>query len=246
MKELFKEIFDDTFEFLFPSNITCFICGDEVVESEFCLCPKCEKNLPKVGKHCLKCGSPIRSDSNFCLTCKSSKRYFDFARSPLIYKDGIAHAIQGLKYENRKHLAAPLAKIMETEFFKMKEKIGNFDLIVPIPLSKERFKKRGYNQAELLALELSKLVDVPVESNCVSRVKDTVSQTKLSFKERQENLEGAFKIESKEKVKGKTILLIDDVLTTGSTISHCAEILKKAGAKVVCALTFATTDSDRT
>lgn len=246
MKELIKEIFDDAFEFLFPSNITCFICGDEVVESEFCLCPSCEKSLPKIDKHCLKCGSPIYSSANYCLTCKSNKRHFDFARSALIYKDGAARAVQGLKYENEKYLAAPIAKIIEVEFLKMEKEVGKFDFIIPIPLSKERFKKRGYNQAELIALELSKLVDVPVETKCVLRIKDTVSQTKLSFKERQENLDGAFKVELKETIKGKTLLLIDDVLTTGSTVSHCAEILKKAGAKAVYVLTFATTDSDRT
>lgn len=244
--ESFKEFFDVALETLFPSNLTCFICGEEVQDSNFELCNKCEKRLPLVKKHCMKCGSPIYSDATHCLTCKSNKRFFDFARSAFIYKDGIAHAIQELKYENKKYLARPLAKFLEIQYLSVKNEIKPVDYIVPIPLSKERFKKRGYNQAELLSRELSKLVNIPTNTEIVGRVKDTVSQTKLTFKERQENLNGAFKILNRTKVKDKSLILIDDVLTTGSTVSHCAEVLKRAGAKAVYVLTVATTDSDKT
>lgn len=244
--ESFKEFFDVALETLFPSGLVCFICGDEVQESEFELCNKCAKKLPLVKKHCLKCGSPIHSEANYCLTCKSNKRFFDFARSAFIYQDEIAYVIQELKYNNKKYLARPLAKFLEKEYLLIKDKIKPVDFIIPIPLSKERFKKRGYNQSELLARELSKLIDIPTNTEIVERIKNTETQTKLSFVERQENLNGAFKVTSRAKVKNKSFILIDDVLTTGSTVSHCAEVLKRAGAKAVYVLTVATTNSDKT
>ena len=114
--ESFKEFFDVALETLFPSGLVCFICGDEVQESKFELCNRCEKKIPLVKKHCLKCGSPIYSDANYCLTCKSNKRFFDFARSAFIYQDEIAYVIQELKYNNKKYLARPLAKFLEKEY----------------------------------------------------------------------------------------------------------------------------------
>ncbi len=143
-------------------------------------------------------------------------------------------------------MARPLAKFLEKEYLLIKDKIKPVDFIIPIPLSKERFKKRGYNQSELLACELSQLIDIPTNTEIVERIKNTETQTKLSFVERQENLNGAFKVTSRAKVKNKSFILIDDVLTTGSTVSHCAEVLKRAGAKAVYVLTVATTNSDKT
>ena len=244
--ESFKEFFDVALETLFPSGLVCFICGDEGQERKFELCNRCEKKTPLVKKHCLKCGSPIYSDANYCLTCKNNKRFFDFARSAFIYQDEIAHVIQELTYDNKKYLTRPLATFLDKEYLLVKDEINPVDFIIPIPLSKERFKKRGYNQSELLARELSKLIDIPTNTEIVERIKNTETQTKLSFVERQENLNGAFKVSSKEKVKGKSFILIDDVLTTGSTVSHCAEVLKRAGAKAVYFLTAATTNSDKT
>lgn len=243
--ETIKEVFNAVLETLFPSEITCFLCGNEVYESKFCLCDKCEKELPVVKKRCLRCGSPIYSDANYCLTCKNTVRHFNFARSPLIYKEGIAKAIKDFKYEKKTYLAKYFGRFLFEEFNKFKE-THPVDLIVPIPLSNERFKERGFNQSELLANELSALSNIPVDSTSLIRVKNTSTQTALSFQERQENLENAFKVENKNAIKGKVVLLVDDVLTTGSTVSHAGETLKKAGAKAIYVLTLATTDSDKT
>jgi ComF family protein len=114
-----------------------------------------------------------------------------------------------------------------------------------VPLYTKRQKKRGYNQSELLSNELSKLIGISVSHNNLIRIKDTITQTNLSFKERQKNLESAFEIKDKKEVKDKNILLIDDVLTTGATADNCAKILKKAKAKGVYVLTFATTDGEK-
>lgn len=241
-----KEMFNKILNCLFPSSITCFVCGDEVRESKHCLCDRCESEIPSVKKFCLKCGSPIYSSAKYCLTCKNNVRHFDVARSPLIYKDSVAKAIKEFKYDGKTYLAKHFASFMFEEFLKFKNELLPIDIIVPIPLSAERLIQRGFNQAELLAKELSKLTKIETVTNCLVRIKNTSTQTALSFKERQENLEDAFKVENKNLVKGKVILLIDDVLTTGSTTSHASEKLKRAGAKAVYVLTAATTDNDRT
>ena len=246
MNEEIKTFFNNVLEKLFPSNITCFLCNDEVGDSEFSLCEKCEKTLPWNKNFCLKCGTPVHSLANYCLSCKNYKRYFKYAKSPLIYKDKIAFAIKQFKYDNKKYLAKYFAKFLELEYRNIKMQDKDIDYIIPVPIHENKIKSRGYNQSNLLAEQLSKMINIPVLDNVLLRIKETKSQTKLSFAERQENLESAFKVLNKSKIKGKSILLIDDVLTTGSTASHCSKCLLEAKAKEVVVLTIATTDSDKT
>ncbi len=239
-----KEFFDKILEKLYPSDITCIFCGEEVSDGENCLCDKCEKDAPWNAQYCFKCGSPIYSLAKYCMSCKNIKRNFDIARAPLIYKDKVAVAIQNLKYNGKKYLSKPLAKLMKRSYQEIKNKTENIDFLIPVPLFKERQKKRGFNQSELLANELSKLINVSVMANNLIRIKNTETQTNLSFQERQDNLEGAFQIQDKSLLKGKNIVLIDDVLTTGSTVDHCAIALKKAKVKSIFVLTVATTDNE--
>lgn len=244
MEETVGKFLNNIFETLFPSGITCFLCGDEVSESKFDLCNKCEAKIPRVKKICLKCGTPINSMANYCLTCKNTKRFFDLARSALIYKEDVAGAIRNFKYGGKKYLAKCFAKFLNEELNKLN--LTEIDYIIPVPLFPKRLKKRGYNQAQLLAEELSKTTLIPIDTTSLIRVKDTETQTELSYRQRQNNLEDAFKVENKKKLKGKTVLLIDDVLTTGSTANHCSKILKDAGVKVIYVLTVATTENDLT
>ena len=113
------------------------------------------------------------------------------------------------------------------------------DCVVCVPSSAERMKLRGYNQSFLLAKEFAKLVDLPFYDDVIQKAVDTISQVGLSRKERKENLKGSFKITQKDKIKGKKVLIIDDVMTTGTTVDVLAERLKNAGAMEVYALTVA-------
>ena len=236
-----KKFLNGILEVFFPSEITCFLCGGEVEESKFCLCNKCRKTLPVVNKRCLRCGTPIKSKAKYCLNCKQGERAFALARSPLIYKDEIRTAVRNLKYNNQKHLAKVFAKFMVEEFRKMEAEILPVDVIVPVPMFLQKQKKRGYNQAELLAKEFSKIVNICLDAKSLVRIKDTPTQTALSSLERHKNLENAFKAENNS-FKGKVVLLIDDVLTTGSTANSCCKEIKRCGAKEVYVLTFATTE----
>lgn len=240
-----KKIVNGVLEKLYPSDVTCFICGSEVRDNENCLCDKCHNNVEYNDKICLKCGSPCKTMSDYCLLCQKTKRNFSIARAPLIYSGEIPLIIQKFKYNGEKYLAKPFAKVMKNTYDEMIKGGISVDLIVYVPLFKERQKKRGYNQSELLAIELSQLIDVPVSHRNLMRVKNTETQTNLSYKERQKNLDKAFSVVNKAEFKNKNVLLIDDVLTTGSTANYCSIILKKAKAKNVYVLTFATTDGER-
>lgn len=241
-----KKFLNNILETLFPSNITCMFCGGEIKEEKGAVCENCLKNLPWVKKFCLRCGTPIESNANYCITCKAGAREFDSARAPFVYKDLICEVIHNFKYNGKKYLAQHLALFMAETFKKMEKEILKVDMIVPVPLHKSKQKERGFNQAELLARELSKILLIDLNINNLKRVKKTKTQTKLNFSERQENLKDAFIVEDKTEFKNKVLLLIDDVLTTGSTTNNCAKLLKECGAKAVYVLTLATTDSDRT
>ena len=118
------------------------------------------------------------------------------------------------------------------------------DLIIPVPLCEKRLKLRGYNQSELLGKEIAKNLSLPLITNSLYRVKETLQQTKLNIMERQSNLKDAFVVKKKKMVKGKSVLLIDDVYTTGATSTEYARMLKLAGASAVYVLTVAHTVKD--
>ena len=134
---------------------------------------------------------------------------------------------------------------MAEEFKKMEKEILPVDVVTFVPMFPSKQKKRGYNQAELLAKELCKIIEINLDNKNLARIKDTSTQTELSFSERQKNLENAFKVENKQAFKGKVVLLVDDVLTTGATANNCAKELKRVGAKEVYVLTFATTELEK-
>jgi ComF family protein len=240
MKEI-KTFFRNILEKIYPSDINCMFCGNEVRNNEYCMCDTCAKKVEWNNKYCLRCGSPIYSMANYCIFCKGKKKSFAFARAPLVYADAVTFAVQNYKYNNKRYLAKHFARIMLREYLKMKDEGVTIDIIAYVPLFNSRQKKRGFNQSELLAKELAELTNLPLSRDNLIRIKDTETQTHLTYKERQENLNGAFKITDKTEFDDKNVLLIDDVLTTGSTVNHCAEVLKKAKAKNVYVLTFAST-----
>ena len=237
-----KKFFNKILDVMFPPNLTCIMCGSEVNESEFCLCDSCEGSLERCNKVCEICGNPIKSEASVCVVCAGKKREFDYARAPLVYKNNVVRAVHNFKYSGKKYLAKPFAKIMFSSYNELKDLVGNFDMIIPIPLHKDKQKKRGFNQAELLANEIALLADVKVEKDLVKRVKNTTTQTELSREGRRANLENAFELIDKSKVKGKNVLIIDDILTTGATTESLSKLLKNAKAKHICVLTFARTD----
>jgi len=149
-------------------------------------------------------------------------------------------AIHRLKYQERVHLAKDLARwtLAQCEGPDFLPKV---DMIIPVPLHPRRLKERGFNQSQLLGRVLAKKLNIPCDPFILIRTKDTDPQVGLSEKERRENVRGAFAISPGmcSHIEGKTLLVLDDVMTTGATVEECARTLKSAGAEKVCVLTIA-------
>ncbi len=237
----FAGLWKNFLDSLYPDGIKCLICGCELVdENRYSLCEKCLESLPKNdGKVCLKCGEKIDSLANYCLNCKNNqKRFFSVARAPLLFDGAVKLLIHGLKYNHGKYIAKYLGEFLIDEFEKNKFSV---DVVVPIPLNPHRLKQREYNQAELLCYPLCKHFNLELDTENLMRVVDTPTQTELTKQERKANLASAFSVKNKSAFAGKTVLLVDDVYTTGATMEEASKVLLKAGAVSVIALSVAHT-----
>ncbi|MCX7904527.1 MAG: ComF family protein [Caloramator sp.] len=214
------EAVDALFYILFPEKNFCLNCG-RLQEEKFGLCPYCYTEI-------LKCKLYTRILNTYPI-----KVAFDEVYSVFKYEKVAKDIVRRLKYKEKLELSKVMALFMKETIEENKIK---FDLIVPIPISKKRLKLRGYNQALLIAKELSKLTFIPF-NDCIEKIKDTKSQTLFKDENRWYNVKGVF--DCKENLQGKTILLVDDVFTTGATAHYASEALKKSKAKKVIVLTFA-------
>lgn len=229
------KIIDKILDVVFPPNTTCLVCGGELNHNkDIEICEDCLKLLPFITEpSCIVCGAPIKSMAKVCNYCQNHKPIYTRAIAPFVYKGEMVGLIHALKFGNAKYIAKSLACFM-AECFK-KHKLSA-DIIIPAPLSYERKKQRGYNQSQLLATEISKMLNIPIEIDCLKKTINTTPQERLTYKERQQNLQNAFSVINENKLKNKTILLVDDVYTTGATAINCTNALKKAGAKNVIVL----------
>ena len=218
---------------LFPKNIKCVICGDDLDrDKKYNICDRCLKDLPYItGKTCAKCGAPIRDMGKVCINCKNVNHVFQSSMSVFMYDTPIRELVVNLKFNNRKYLSETLANFIAT---KVVESGKKYDLVVPVPMSEKALQTRGYNQSWLLCDTLGKL-GYDVRDNVLIKTKDTHTQVGLEKDERISNLKGVFKVKDRKAVKGKVVLLVDDVITTGTTLDECATTLIHAGAsKVYC------------
>ena len=200
------------------------------------ICPGCESGLKRIqSPFCLKCGKPLLTEEELCGDCKSREHRFIQGRSLYAYGD-MAGCIYRFKYRGRQEYAAFLGRAMAEAFADYVRGLSP-DALVPVPLHEKRLAVRGYNQAALLAEEIGKALHIPVYDKLVVRGKNTVPQKTLNRAERQNNLKKAFKIVAND-VKLKTIILIDDIYTTGSTLDALAETLTEAGAEKIYFLTL--------
>ena len=161
-------------------------------------------------------------------------------RSAWFYNDILHNLIHSLKYHDRANFGFDLGVLLGEEI--LEDEIGDIDMIIPVPLHWLKKRERGYNQAFWLAKGLASIYAVPVDTSIIKRTRYTVSQTMLGSTERMVNLDGAFAIN--KSLDNQHILLVDDVLTTGSTISNCAKVLRENGAARVSGITCTTPRED--
>ena len=217
-----------------PDNFRCLNCGRDVFDDTG-FCPDCSKLLPfNNGKTCPRCGVGIDGDETYCGHCALEKVHFDKAYSAFHYDGIIKKAIVKMKFYNLGSYANTLAYYL---VFLAKKHNLKFDVVTFAPMSKKSLKARRYNQAQLLANAFCEILDTNDPVEALVKIKDTTPQEKLTRSERKQNLVGAYKINAD--VKGKIVLVIDDVKTTGSTLNECAKVLKHAGATTVICLTVA-------
>lgn len=227
--------------FFFPR--TCFACGGDLAfDRQEPLCPVCEKQLKIPGPFiCKRCGAVLKSGGAHCYACRGSKEKqykCKIIRSAFVFNESSRALVHALKYKHADYIAPAMGRMMLRRFSAFPE-LAAVSLVMPVPLHPKKERARGYNQSERLARSFAQAVCLPLDTCSLIRLRDTVSQTTLNRSGRLANMAGAFQCIAPAAVKGKTILLIDDVATTGATLEGCALALKQAGAKAVFAYTFA-------
>ncbi len=205
---------------LFPNR--CALCGNK---STFFLCENCLSSLNVNFNRCIKCSSPIPSREGLCSICLKEKRYFLKGFSLFNYKeDKVAKIIELIKFYGKFGLIDFLnhfrKEIKNIDFW------NDIDYLIPVPMHPHSLRKRGFNQAVLIAKKISEFTNKPICFDCITKTKLTKSQVGLSLQERKANLKEAFKVLSLKK-DTKTVAIIDDVFTTGSTVNEIAKLLNK-------------------
>jgi len=219
----------------------CFGCGHITLEHHT-LCLSCWKICSFLSPPwCSLCGWPFpyeTPEQSLCLHCHRLPPLFVQCRSALAYQEGSRPLILKLKHGDGTYLAPGLAKLMLRIG---QEVLPHTDMLIPVPLHWKRLFMRQYNQATLLSYQLTQLSGIPTRTDLLKRQRSTLKQGHQSHKERYKNVKGAFTISAgKEKfLKGKCLTLIDDVFTTGATLSECAQTLLRGGAKEIRVITLA-------
>lgn len=225
---------DKILDLIYPEK--CPFCGTLVSREEEGICEACKSKLPYIGEpRCMMCGKPISSETEeFCYDCKKTRHIFDGGRNLWIHKESVRQAVYSFKYHDRKCYGKIFGREMAKKMSTYLNTIGA-EALVPIPLHKKRYRDRGYNQAQVLASEIGRQINLPVEDILI-RTKETNPQKMLSDIQRRKNIEGAFAL--KGECTYRTVVLVDDIYTTGSTLDEAAKVLKKAGASKVFFLTI--------
>ena len=218
------EIIDDFLSLLFPR--LCHACGDHLVRNEYLICTKCLFAIPKTNFH-LDSNNPVaRMFWGRCIIEKASSFSF-YTRGSII-----RNLIHKMKYRGRKEIGFELGKIYSS-YLKSAGFYDGIDIIIPVPLHPSKLRKRGFNQSEFVAMGLAEQAGLPVEQDCLKRITGSGTQTKSSRFDRWVNVAGIFAVVNPSLITGKHVLLVDDVITTGSTIESCAnELLKCEDVKV--------------
>lgn len=217
---------EEALDFVFPPR--CAGCS----RPGAILCQECIRNLDRLeGRVCLRCGRPF-PQGELCSVCS----HYEFplvARSYARYKGPLVRALLELKYRPNVRLAEVMSDWLASIYRQLRWKA---DLVAPVPLGEQRLRMRGYNQAEMIARPLSSTLGLVLDKRALMRTRETRSQVGLDQTARWTNVMDAFE-SSEEAVKGRNVLIVDDLFTTGSTLVACARALREAGASEVVALT---------
>jgi len=236
-----QEILTGIADLIFPPR--CIACG-ELLEQHAPLpfCTSCMTGIRFIGSPlCPRCGTPFpaaEGEDHLCGKCLVTERTYAVARSVGRYEETLLTAIHRFKYRGKTGIGDLLGKIM-ADFADNLWDMKVFDRILPVPLHPRRLRERGFNQAVILARGLSKRFDIPLDFTSLRRDRFTPPQVGLDRQQRSANVQGAFTVAHPERIAGRRLLLVDDVYTTGSTLTECARVLIRAKADSVAVFTMA-------
>lgn len=221
---------------LYPEEISCASCGRDVFESEP-FCPSCAKKLTRNdGKFCERCGMPTVGEERYCIRCAENVNYFERAYSVYLYDEGTKPLLRRFKEKGERWLGRVFAGLLSDY---MREYRIEADVLTFVPMTSEKRRRRGYNQAEVLARELSRISGIPCEE-MLEKVRESAPQKELDFADRQRNLNGCFRLKQGRRTEYRRVLLLDDVMTTTATVNECCRILSKVCENGVKVLTICT------
>lgn len=232
-----SDVLKDLSDLFFDETLTCSFCRREIHSGSY-YCEECLEKLPyNNGYKCAVCGRRTPDGSMRCEHCAGENPHFDRAFSVFDYERPISGAILRLKYSNKRFIARELGETFLT--FAYRKSGITADVIVYAPMFERDEKKRGFNQSRLLAEALGETIGVKTDGNVIFKTKHTDRQATLDRKTRAENLKNCFALNGKADLSGKTVLIVDDVMTTGATLNEMAKTLRKAGPKAIYCLTVA-------
>ena len=202
------------------------------------LCEACWSGLPRHRGAACGCGAPLAPGLSACGRCRRGLSAFAAGASLGPYEGALRIAVHELKYRSRRRVAVQISEAMLDDP-RVRGVLAGAQALVPVPLHPRRQRKRGFNQSELLADALGRGAGIAVAASALVRRQDTRFQTGLTAAARRANVKGAFAVRGRARIAGRTVVLVDDVLTTGATASACAQALREAGAREVRLLTAA-------
>jgi len=244
---MLKDVFQGLLDLVYPK--ICLLCRGNILPGgqDDVLCPACQEGLARNRPpFCRKCSRPLPDpDELFCDHCRQTDLAFDRVWAATIYDPAVRRLIHLFKYADKTALRRPFSRLMLDFIERFGIPAGRFDLMMPVPLHHARLRERGYNQARLLAEAVAGPLGLRMVPDGLARRRHTRNQARLRPKERWTNLDEAFKITQPGLVNNKRVMIVDDLMTSGATLSGIARVLKRAGAREVSAVTLAMTAHPR-
>lgn len=242
MKRFLSSLGEGFLNLVYPSNIYCISCGNIIDDSRpYSLCDTCVRTVKWAnGRTCGRCGKILQEGygPDLCTDCIDAEHVFEKGYTCVEYGLMERDILHQFKYKDKAYLGRKLAELM---YDRIQAEDMDVDLILPVPMFAGKERKRGYNQAAVLAMGLAKRMEKPYSGKILIRAAETEAMSALSAAERRRNIQEAFTVPTKKAsiIQDKIILLIDDIYTTGSTADACSLALMEAGAAKVFVFTFA-------
>lgn len=238
IKEILKETGLRMIKLLYPDR--CPLC-QQISEG---ICEVCKEEMPLVQEPCcFRCGKPLEDEQEeYCFDCRQHGHMFDEGRGFLLYQNKVRESIHRIKYQNKRDYLEWYGKEMISVFETEIER-WNPDVLVAIPMDSRKMRRRGYNQAAILAKHLGRSLQLPWEADVLKKVRQTADQKVLTHQQRRSNLKDAFAVNEDflneaGMLPWEKVLLVDDVYTTGSTMDEAAKVLRQYGVQKIYFLTI--------